>query len=134
MAVVDVGFAAFAGETGRTRAPEAVTQVCTGATVRTWIRGTLVELGFAVVASVTGRTAAHVSVKRIVLAGGSVMAGRISTGSRADLAVSAAPTGWTGATIMLPGGRGRRRRRGRGGRVYGASDQARIAVGRVHGA
>ena len=134
LAVVDVRLASFAGETGRARAPEAVAEVRTGAAVRAWIRGTLVELGFAVVARVTGQTPAHVAMKRVVLAAGSVMAGRISTGSRADLAVSAAPTGWTGATIMLPGGRRRRRRRGRRRRIHGAFAQAGIAVGRVHGA
>ena len=111
MAIVDVGLAAFAGETGRAGAPKAVSQVGTGGAVRARIRRALVELGFAVVPRVTGRTTAHVAVKGVVLAAGSVMAGRISTGSRADLAVSTSPTRWTGAAIMLPGGRRRRRRR-----------------------
>lgn len=108
LTVIHVDLAALASEASEARASITVDLVRAGAVVRAGIRRALVDLRFAVGASVAGWAMAHVAAQRVVLAGGTVSAGRIPTGSRRDLAMSATPTGWTGAAIataMLSRGR-----------------------------
>lgn len=104
LTVIHVDLAALAGEAGEARASVTVDMIRAGAVVRAGIRRALVDLRFAVGAGIAGRTTAQVTAQRVVLAGGTVSAGRVPTGSRCHLAVSTAPTGWTGtavATTML---------------------------------
>lgn len=108
LTVIHVDLATLAGEAGEARASVTVDMVRAGAVVRAGIRRALVDLRFAIGAGIAGRATAHVAAQRVVLAGGTVPAGRVAAGSRCDLAVSAAPTGWTGAavaTTMLSRGR-----------------------------
>lgn len=106
LAVIHVDLAALTGEAGEARASVTVNVVRAGAIVRAGIRRAFVDLRFAIGTGVAGRATAHVAAQRVILAGGAVSAGRVPAGSRRDIAVSAAPTWWTGAaiTMLLPGG------------------------------